>query len=319
MESRRWIDVPTNVSQCLQLAILLEVSAYPKPGNVHRTADFDETRYEHFLASAVAACPHFKSIAQRGVDVFQDKLSIDQVGVGCTVKNAVSEIALWQRDKNTLLGSILLLTPMAAAAGMSLAKRDRISVKSLRDYMVSVVKSTTSQDAVDVYDAINMARPGGLGKAHTLDVNDSKSKQRILSRGTSLYEVFKISSPWDSISAEWVSSFHITFDIGYAYFKDELKESGDINTASVNTFLKILSEVPDTLIARKAGKTKAHWVSREANIVLDKGGISTQKGKEQLIKLDRKLHDAGHKLNPGTTADITSAVLAVAILQGYRP
>ena len=319
MESGRWTDVPAHVSQCLQLAILLEVSAYPKPGNVHRTADFDETRYEHFLASAVAVYPHFKSLAQRGVDVFQSKISIDQIGVGSTVKNAVSEIALWQRDKNTLLGSILLLTPMAAAAGIALAKRGRISVDALRKYLVSVVKSTTSQDAVDVYDAIDVARPGGLGKAPTLDVNDSKSKQRILSQGTSLYEVFKISSPWDSISAEWVNGFHITFDIGYPCLKHEIRETGDINTASVNTFLRILSEVPDTLVARKAGKAKAHWISKEAKVVLDKGGLSTKKGKEQLIKLDRKLHDAGHKLNPGTTADITSAVLALAILQGYRP
>jgi triphosphoribosyl-dephospho-CoA synthase len=319
MASSVYETIPDRVAGCLQLAILLEVSAYPKPGNVHRTANFDETRYEHFLASAVAVYPHFKSIAQSGIDVLQNKISIDQVGVGRTVKNAVSEIASWQRDKNTLLGSILLLTPMAAAAGIALAKKGRISIDAFRNHLVSMVKSTTSQDAVDVYDAIDMARPGGLGKAPTLDVNDSKSKQRILSQGTSLYEVFKISSPWDSISAEWVNSFHITFDIGYPYLKHEIRATGDINTASVNTFLRILSEVPDTLVARKAGKAKARWISKEAKIVLENGALSTEKGKEQLIRLDLKLHDAGHKLNPGTTADITSAVLALAILQGYRP
>ncbi|WP_455363487.1 triphosphoribosyl-dephospho-CoA synthase, partial [[Eubacterium] cellulosolvens] len=37
------------IAAALQLAVLLEVSAYPKPGNVHRTRDFELTRFEHFL------------------------------------------------------------------------------------------------------------------------------------------------------------------------------------------------------------------------------------------------------------------------------
>ena len=87
----------------------------------------------------------------------------------------------------------------------------------------------------------------------------------------------------------------------------------------MHTFLKILSLVPDTLITRKTGRPKADWVSKEAQKVLDAGGLATSKGKTRLLRLDQKLHDVNHKLNPGTTADITSAVLAVAILEGYRP
>lgn len=311
--------VPKCVSRCLQLAILLEVSAYPKPGNVHRTADFAETRYEHFLASAVAVSPHFERAAQWGEDAFHGKIKLSQINVGATIKDAVSEVSVWQRDKNTLLGSIVLLSPMAAAAGLTMAQKSPFSTGTFRRNLASVVRSTTPRDAANVYDAIKLASPGGLGKAPKFDVMDAQSKQRILSSRTSLHDVFMISAPWDSISAEWVNGFRITFDIGYPYFKHEIKETGDINTASVNTFLRILSEVPDTLVARKAGKAEARWVSKEAKIVLDNGGLSTEKGKEQLVKLDRKLHDAGHKLNPGTTADLTSAVLALAILQGYRP
>jgi triphosphoribosyl-dephospho-CoA synthetase len=60
-------NIPLHVSKCLQLALLLEVSAYPKPGNVHRNADFNDTRYEHFLASAVAVAPYFELSAKKGV------------------------------------------------------------------------------------------------------------------------------------------------------------------------------------------------------------------------------------------------------------
>jgi len=312
-------DVPDYVSRCLQLAILLEISAHPKPGNVHRTADFAETRYEHFLASAVAVYPHFARAVQRGALAFQRKVALNDVGVGKVIKGAVKDMTAWQRDKNTLLGSIILLSPMAAAAGSTIAERSRFAIDTFRRNLKSIVESTTSKDALDVYDAINLAQPGGLGKAPELDVTDARSKQKILAKGISLYEVFKISAPWDSISAEWTNNFHITFDIACPFFRHLLNDSGDINTATVHTFLRILSEVPDSLIARKAGKRKAEWVSSEARKVLDVDGLTTAKGRKSIFELDRKLHDASHKLNPGTTADITSAVLAVAILEGFRP
>ena len=36
-----------------QLAMMLEVCAYPKPGNVDRCHDYDNTRLEHFLGSMI--------------------------------------------------------------------------------------------------------------------------------------------------------------------------------------------------------------------------------------------------------------------------
>lgn len=319
MRSLELGEIPDYVSRCLELAILLEVSAYPKPGNVHRTADFAETRYEHFLASAVALPSHFRRAAQMGARVSQNEVALNRIGIGKIIKSAVKDVRAWQRDKNTLLGSILLLSPMAAAAGLTIGRKAPFSADVFRTDLKSVVKSTTSRDAVDVYDAISVAQPGGLGKAPRLDVTDAESKEKILAQGTNLYEIFEISAPWDSISAEWVNNFHITFDIGYPCFKRVINDTGDVNTASVHTFLRILSKVPDTLIARKAGKQKAEWASNEAAKALDAGGMISPKGRGSLRLLDRKLHDTDHRLNPGTTADITSAVLAVAILEGYRP
>jgi len=53
--------------------------------------------------------------------------------------------------------------------------------------------------------------------------------------------------------------------------------------------------------------------------VLEKGGLTTSSGRKLLQKFDKKLRDPAHKLSPGTTADITEAVLAISILNGYRP
>jgi triphosphoribosyl-dephospho-CoA synthetase len=48
------LEKAEHIAQCLELAIMLEVSAN-KPGNVNFAVGFEGTRVEHFLASAVAA------------------------------------------------------------------------------------------------------------------------------------------------------------------------------------------------------------------------------------------------------------------------
>jgi len=318
MGFRSSAETAEHVSRCLELAILLEVSAYPKPGNVHRTADFPETRYEHFLASAVAVAPHFKHAAERGIHVSEGKKGPARVGIGSIIKDAVKSVGLWQSDGNTLLGSIILLSPLAVAAGMTLVK-EKFSVAKLRENVKVVVESSSPMDAVDVYDAILIAKPSGLGKAPRLDVTDSASKQKILEDQVTLFEVFKIASEYDSIASEWVNNYPITFDLGYPYFVQQLEETKDINTATVHTFLKILSEVPDTFIARKRGLAKAKLVSAEATQVLENSGLTNPSGRSYLLEFDKKLRDPAHELSPGTTADITEAVLAISILNGYRP
>jgi triphosphoribosyl-dephospho-CoA synthase len=241
-----------------------------------------------------------------------------EVKVGNLVKNAIEHVSLWQTGGNTLLGSVLLLMPMAVAAGKCFAEKS-FSTGELRDNVRLVVESTTAEDAVNVYEAINIAKPGGLGKTAQFDVNDPESKQKILESNVTLYEVFKLASSYDSIASEWVNNYSLTFDLGYPYFMAQLQESKDINVSTVHTFLKLLSEVPDTLIARKAGIEMAKEVSIEAKQILDLGGLTTVKGRESLYEFDRKLQTLDHRLNPGTTADLITAVLSVALLNGYRP
>jgi triphosphoribosyl-dephospho-CoA synthase len=311
-------EIADHVSRCLELAILLEVSAYPKPGNVHRTADFTGTRYEHFLASAVAVAPHFRIAAEQGIAVSREEISPPDVRIGKVVKNAVQSVAQWQNGGNTLLGSILLLSPLVIAAGMTLAKQ-KISLSRLRENLKLIVESTTPVDAVDVYEAIALANPSALGKVPKLDVTNPTSKQRILEEHVTLFDVFKIASDYDSIASEWVKNYPITFDLGYPFFAEQLESTKDINVATVHTFLEILSKIPDTFIARKVGLEKAKDVSTRARQVLDKGGLTTRTGTQQLWNLDKRLRDPTHALSPGTTADITQAVLALALLEGYRP
>ena len=306
------------ISRCLELAIILEVSA-DKPGNVNLVVGFEGTRCEHFLASAIAAGPSFQEAAYRGTQIAQKKRAINKAGLGELIKLGIADINAWQRGGNTLLGTIMLFAPLAVAAGMTPTKTDFVfDFSSLRKNIDKVIKKSTAQDSVKVYEAIDIAKPSGLNGAPDLSVKDPKSKERLLNEKVSLFEVFKIASGYDDICSEWINNFPITFDLAYPYLMEQLK-SNDLNTAIINTFLKVLAEYPDTFIARKIGEEKASEVSLGAKKILELGGLENPESKKALVEFDKKLRKAGNDYNPGTTADITAAALALATLSGYRP
>ena len=306
------------ISNCLELAMLLEVTA-SKPGNVNPAAGFKGTRIEHFLASAVAAESSFEEAAHRGIAVSEKKLSVRDVGMGKIMKQCAAEINAWQKGGNTLLGAVLLLVPVAVAAGMTLAEEKFVfDFLRLRENLRLVVESTTAEDAVYLYETIDEAKPSGLGRAPDLDVTDPASKARLLEENVSLFEVFKIAADYDEICSEWVNNYPITFDLAYPYLIEQLK-SEDLNIAIVHTFLKVLSEHSDTFIARKVGVEKAREVSLEAKKALELGGLETPNGRKSILELDMRLRESGNLLNPGTTADLTAAALALCTLSGYRP
>jgi triphosphoribosyl-dephospho-CoA synthase len=213
----------------------------------------------------------------------------------------------------------MLLMPIAVAAGMTPTKKDcQLDFSVLRRNIDLVVKSTTALDSVHLYEAVEIAKPSGLNNAPDLDVTDPHSKERLTKENVTLFEVFRLASAYDDICAEWVNNYPITFDLAYPYLTQQLKTK-PLNTAVVHTFLKILYERPDTFIARKLGKEKALEVSTEAKAVLKQGGLETAKGKASLKRFDQKLRLTQNKCNPGTTADLTAAALALCALSGYRP
>jgi triphosphoribosyl-dephospho-CoA synthase len=307
-----------HVSKCLELAILLEVSAH-KPGNVNFVVGFEGTRIEHFLSSAVAASPSFEEAANRGIAVSEKRLSVNDVSMGQIIKKCVADISAWQKGGNTLLGTVILFVPIAVAAGMTTVKGNfDFDFVRLRKNLKLAVESTTAEDALHLYEAIDVAKPSGLGGAPDLDVHDPASKARLLAENVTLYQVFKIAAGYDDICSEWVNNYPITFNLAYPYLSEQLR-SRDLNTAIVHTFLKVLSEHPDTFIARKVGVEKAREISLDAKQVLELGGVETTEGRTSVLEFDKKLRESGNLLNPGTTADITAVALALCTLSGYRP
>lgn len=299
---------PLYVSRIAQIASVLEVSGYPKPGNVHRTRDFDDMVYEDFLVSGIVIGDTMHLAAGRGVEL-RDSLNLSAIGLGELILRAVEDTGKWV-STNTNLGIVMLLTPLSAAAGMV----DEGDLQGLREQVNRLILQTTPDDAVNLYRAISAANPGGMGEHESLDVNDHASQQRILDEKITLFDTLKMSSDWDLIARELTSGMPVTFNVGFPVFKATVREHG-MNRAVVQTFLTILARFPDTLIARKYDEKIAEEVSEEAAEIVDRGGVLTEAGLKRVERFDRKLHSSG--LNPGTTADLTASSIMVGLLDYY--
>ena len=310
--STKPVYIVERIARSAQLSILLEVSAYPKPGNVHRLGDFIDTKYEHFLVASVVASKHFREAAVRGIEVSLGIRDLNQVGVGEMLRASIHDIMSHHRGGNTSLGTMMLLLPLATASAIALMDKGDLE-EHLRGVLVELIRSTTVRDSIELYRAIRLARPGGLGRSEWLDVNDDSSFEEIERKSITMYEILEYSSNYDTIAYELTHGYKITFDLGTPYLNLLLEKGYDINTAVVNTYLRILAEIPDTLITRKFGKTEALRVSKMAKRALEAGGMTREEGRILVEKMDYELSRNG--INPGTTADLIASCLMLLLLK----
>ncbi|MGH7422109.1 MAG: triphosphoribosyl-dephospho-CoA synthase [Candidatus Methylomirabilales bacterium] len=276
---------PRDVALAAQLACLLEVSTI-KPGNVHPQADFADTCYEDFVASALA--------------IGDAMGQAHRMGVGRIVWAAVRDTRRWVRV-NTNLGLVLLLAPLAKVAVTP-------GGGGLRTRLRRVLQGLTVQDARDVYRAIRLARPGGLGTAGRWDVRGTRV-------GVNLLTAMRAAADRDTVAREYATGFAVTFDVGVPCLLRSFDATRDLRAAILQTYLTILATVPDSLIARKVGLRRAREVSLDAARILRAGGAQTAAGRRWLVRFDRQLRLRRNLLNPGTTADLTGATLFVGLLR----
>ena len=275
-----------DIGALAQLACLLEVSA-PKPGNVSPGRYFADARYEDFLASAAAIGGPLTGAGTRSL--------------GATIRLAIDATAKITRS-NTNLGIVLLLSPLARAAAMR-------GDSDIRNSLRTVLAGTTVDDARDVYAAIRVAAPGGLGKADEQDVESDPT--------VTLLEAMRLAAERDTIAREYVTTFEITFERGAPALTRARCDGLSWDDAVVETFLTVLAAGPDTHIGRRGGGALAATVSQRAADVLAMGGVRSAKGRRAVEAFDRSLREQANNLtNPGTTADLTAAAIFVVLING---
>ena len=273
-----------DIAAAAQMACRLEASA-PKPGNVSPGRPFKDMRFEDFLASAEAIGPAMELAAERPV--------------GTTIFDAV-QASMRVVHTNTNLGIVLLLAPLARAAGLCTPGQ------RLRDALALVLDATTVVDARDVYRAIRMAGPGGLGTVPEQDVADEPTE--------TLLEAMRLGAAHDDVAREYATNFDTTFQVGMPTLQRQREAGLSWDDAVVQTYLTILAARPDTHIARRAGRPAASDVSARAARVLELGGVTSDAGRRAIESLDERLRDAPTTANPGTTADVVTASIFALLL-----
>jgi triphosphoribosyl-dephospho-CoA synthase len=263
-----------------QTACIWEATAR-KVGNVHPGASFADTEYMDFLIGAAVVG---RSLTGLG-------------GFAQNVETVVRETREW--TPNTNLGILLLLAPLASTYGAGPTPDDRARLAS------GVLAKTTVLDTRLVYEAIRLANPGGLGDAPEQDVRKKPT--------VTLFEAMKLAADRDMIARQYANGFADVFDFGVPAFLAGFERYGCVEAGIVDSQLRWLAEYPDSLIARKNGPAVAADVQHRAAKVLNLGGIATPEGRRAGVALDRHLRSDGNTLNPGTTADLITACLFVAL------
>ncbi|MFM8734741.1 MAG: triphosphoribosyl-dephospho-CoA synthase [Pirellulales bacterium] len=268
---------------CATVAGILEATA-PKPGNVHPAATFPDLDYADLVAAAVAIGPVLEAAPGRPL--------------GRTILAAV-EAARAATATNANLGIVLLTAPLAAVPDG--APLDAGAVEQ-------VLRRLGPADAADVYAAISIARPGGMGAAAKWDVAGDPPDD--------LREAMRLAAGHDEIARLWAEGFGPLFAGPVADLEADLASGLPLDDAIILCHLRQLARRPDSLISRRHGEATAGEVSAGAAAVL---ALPAGERAGPLAAFDRSLR-APRRLNPGTTADLVAAALYILLREGrLRP
>lgn len=298
-----------DIAKLGEIATLLEVSGYPKPGNVHRTSDFNDMTYEDFLISSTSIRENLEIVAFNGSKYYPNMLNEIQIGesiLGC-VKNTQNLV-----KTNTNLGISMLLVPIAATFG---ALHEENSLNNLPKTLDTIIKNTEFNDAIALVKAISLSKAGGMdNKTSKYDVNNSNTIDEIRKNHINIHDLLQMSSKYDKISYELINGLPIIMNYGYPTYMRYVDEYSR-NDVTLEIYLTILANVSDTLINRKYGEEIAKDVSERAKTILESTEIGTNDRFKELNEFDIFLKTKNY--NPGTSADFTAASLFVGLVDKY--
>lgn len=282
--------VELSIQESVTLACLLEAIA-PKPGNVHRGADFEDLTLNDLAVSAVLIGSVFQGAHTRSVGQLA-KLAIQRIQ---------STVAT-----NTYLGTVMLLAPLAKSACGA-----NPTMESIRANIGHTLRQLTADDARDVYLAIRHAQPGGMGQRATMDIQDEPP--------VDLLAAMRLAADEDLIARQYTNNFATIFDAIVPCLLQGFTDRLPLSEAIVAAHVRTMAEFPDSLIGRKQGPAVAEQARHRARGVLDAGSPGSIEYHQALGDLDFWLRSDGNLRNPGTTADLIAAGLFVLLRTGQIP
>lgn len=269
--------------QLAALALLMEITA-PKPGNVHRGADFEDVTFFDFAASAVALTPVFDA-------------ATGGARLGRIVYDAVAAMRAAVAT-NTHLGTVLLLAPLALVD----------DAEPFASGISRVLRNLDAEDARLVYAAIRLAQPGGMGHVAENDIAGAAPGD--------LLTAMCAAAGRDLVARQYANDFQQVLNRVVPLLREGIERGWGLSDVIIRTHLAMMAEFPDSLIARKCGPRVAEESADRAGYVLDRGAPGNDDYLAALADFDFWLRSDHHRRNPGTTADLITAGLFVALREG---
>lgn len=232
----------TSRAERAQLAMMLEVCAYPKPGNVDRCHDYHDTRLEHFLASTILCRPAL------------EEAELGEGRIGEIIRHAVQQTT-GHSGGNTHFGAFILLIPLVYGGDIPGA--------------IQAIAKTDVSDAVAFYRAFALTAVRTYS-TDAIDINDPKALDMLREQEMTLLDVMQHSAKNDMVAREWVTGFPLT-----RRGADLLRSFGPGRDAIVKMFVTLLATEPDTFIIKKHGREMAERTLNRARLVLE-GSLSLE-------------------------------------------
>ncbi|HJJ47297.1 MAG TPA: triphosphoribosyl-dephospho-CoA synthase, partial [Methanocorpusculum sp.] len=163
------------------------------------------------------------------------------------------------------------------------------------------VRETTVDDAINFYRAFGETQVRVAEKSD-MDVNDPTSLEKLREHKMTLYDVMAFSAENDMVAREWTNGFKLTREMA-----DTLKKLGGASHIS-EAFLAMLAKYPDTFVIKKFGPEIADQLCNFAQMTVNS-------------RMSVEMLDAWclrKKINPGSLADICTAGIFVALLEGWE-
>lgn len=266
--------LPALVYECF----ICDINAL-KPGNVGRHG-----------AGHGMDCADFT----RSAEVVTPILCDGRTGIGRKILSSIEATRSAVRC-NTNLGMVLLLAPIIQVYQEHGLQAD------FRHTVKSTLKSLGRREAQDIFAAIRLANPGGLGKVDRYDVNSQPD--------IDIYSAMEAAQDRDLVALQYVNGYREVVDLGVKCLQNHYDRWNNVEWAVVACYLMYMASFPDSHIRRKHGIETAEQVRKKTKPVLERfmSYDNPEDAREVLMIFDRELKAS--ELNPGACADLTVASL----------
>ena len=270
--------IALSVAMVAELACFIEVIC-PKPGNIGPGKPFGHVNEMSLLVSAMGLAEAFRDA---------------EAPLGRMVTRA-AQASENMAGRQTRRGTILLLSPLVKASHEIRKRKGHLLAHRASDFRAAargVLSDVKHPDASAIREVF---RSAGSRDADSMD--DSLP----------LCESMKGIMSYDSVAREYATGYEITFGITVPCLETLWNKGHALKRSIKQTALVLLSEIPDTEIARHFGEDESIGASEMAGRAVMAGGYFSAEGRRIVKALRARLEDPEKPMPPTATADLAAA------------